>query len=237
MEKMKKIKIIIGLFYLTILFVFLLYLFKNFSIDELTSYRFIKENSEYFFNLRETNLILISLIFIIFTVFFIFMLGFGSPIALLGGFIFGKWFGTLIVVLSLTIGATLLYIFSNYFLKDLIKDKFLHKYYNLEAKFKKNELVYFILFRFIGLVPFQISNIIPVLFNVTTRNYFIGTLLGIMPAIFIMVSLGSGIDSIIKQNEVAPSFLTLISSPEIYNPILGFILIFFIVFLSKKKFS
>jgi uncharacterized membrane protein YdjX (TVP38/TMEM64 family) len=237
MEKTKKIKIIIGLFYLTILFVFLLYLFKNFSIDELTSYRFIKENSEYFFNLRETNLILISLIFIIFTVFFIFMLGFGSPIALLGGFIFGKWFGTLIVVLSLTIGATLLYIFSNYFLKDLIKDKFLHKYYNLEAKFKKNELVYFILFRFIGLVPFQISNIIPVLFNVTTRNYFIGTLLGIMPAIFIMVSLGSGIDSIIKQNEVAPSFLTLISSPEIYNPILGFILIFFIVFLSKKKFS
>jgi len=237
MEKMKKIKIIIGLFYLTILFVFLLYLFKNFSIDELTSYRFIKENSEYFFNLRETNLILISLIFIIFTVFFIFMLGFGSPIALLGGFIFGKWFGTLIVVLSLTIGATLFYIFSNYFLKDLIKDKFLHKYYNLEAKFKKNELVYFILFRFIGLVPFQIANIIPVLFNVTTRNYFIGTLLGIMPSIFIIVSLGSGIDSIIKQNEVAPSFLTLISSPEIYNPILGFILIFFIVFLSKKKFS
>ena len=237
MEKTKKIKIIIGLFYLTILFVFLLYLFKNFSINELTSYRFIKENSEYFFNLRETNLILISLIFIIFTVFFIFMLGFGSPIALLGGFIFGKWFGTLIVVLSLTIGATLFYIFSNYFLKDLIKDKFLHKYYNLEAKFKKNELVYFILFRFIGLVPFQISNIIPVLFNVTTRNYFIGTLLGIMPSIFIIVSLGSGIDSIIKQNEVAPSFLTLISSPEIYNPILGFILIFFIVFLSKKKFS
>jgi len=237
MEKAKKIKIIIGLFYLTTLFVFLFYLFKQFSIDELTSYSFIKENNEYFFHLRETNLILISLIFIIFTIFFIFMLGFGSPIALLGGFIFGKWFGTLIVVLGLAIGATLIYIFANYFLKDLIKDKFLHKYYNLEAKFKKNELVYFILFRFIGLVPFQIANIIPVLFNVTIRNYFIGTLLGVMPAIFVMVSLGSGIESIIKQNEVAPSFLALASSPEIYNPILGFILIFLIVFLSKKKFS
>ena len=90
MEKTKKIKIIIGLFYIAILSVFLFYLFKTFSIDELTSYRFIKENSEYFFNLRETNLILISLIFIIFTIFFIFMLGFGSPIALLGGLIFGK---------------------------------------------------------------------------------------------------------------------------------------------------
>ncbi len=236
MIKSKKIKIIIGLFYITILSVFLFYLFKTFSIDELTSYRFIKENSEYFFNLREANLILISLIFIIFTIFFIFMLGFGSPIALLGGFIFGKWFGTLIVVLGLSIGATLIYIFGNFFLKDLIKEKLLHKFYNLESKFKKNELTYFILFRFVGFVPFQIANIIPVLFNVSIKNYFIGTFLGLIPSIFVMVSLGSGIDFIIQQNEVAPSFLTLVSSPAIYIPILGFILIFLIVFLSKKRF-
>ena len=61
--------------------------------------------------------------------------------------------------------------------------------------------------------------------------------MGVIPAIFIMVSLGSGIDSVIQQNEVAPSFLALVSSPEIYIPILGFVLIFFIVLLSKKKFS
>ncbi len=36
----------------------------------------------------------------------------------LGGFIFGKWIGTLVVVTGLSVGATFLYIFGNYFLRD-----------------------------------------------------------------------------------------------------------------------
>ena len=237
MEKSKKIKIIIGLFYLSILFAFLFYLFERFSIDELTSYKFIKENREYFLALRKTNLFLFSLIFIISTVFFIFMLGFGSPIALFGGFIFGKWLGVLIVTTGLSVGATLLYVFANYFLKDLIRDNFLHKFHTLESKFKKNELTYFILFRFVGLVPFQIANIIPVLFNVSLLNYFLGTFLGTLPSLFVMVSLGSGIETVIKKNEIAPSFLDLLFTPDIYIPIVGFILLILLVFLGKKKFS
>ena len=237
MEKTKKIKIIIGLFYLILLSLFLFYFFERFSIDELTSYKFIKENREYFFSLRETNLVIFSLIFIMSTVFFIFMLGFGSPIALLGGFIFGKWFGILIVVTGLSLGATLLYIFANYFLKDLIKENFLYKFKNLESKFKKNELAYFIFFRFVGLVPFQIANLVPTLFNVSIKNYFLGTFLGILPSIFVLVSLGSGIESIIEQNETAPLFSDLLFSSEIYIPILGFILILITVFFCKKKFT
>ena len=237
MEKTKKIKIIIGLFYLILLSVFLFIFFEKFSIDELTSYKFIKENREYFSSLRETNLIVFSLIFIISAVFFIFMLGFGSPIALLGGFVFGKWLGILIVAMGLSLGSTLLYIFANYFLKDLIKEKFLYKFKNLESKFKKNELVYFIFFRFVGLVPFQIANLIPTLFNVGIKNYFLGTFLGILPSLFVIVSLGSGIESIIEQNETTPSFFDLLSSSEIYIPILGFILILVTVFFCKKKFT
>ena len=237
MEKTKKIKIIIGLFYLILLSLFLFIFFEKFSIDELTSYKFIKENREYFSSLRETNLVVFSLIFIISTVFFIFMLGFGSPIALLGGFIFGKWLGILIVAMGLSLGSTLLYIFANYFLKDLIKEKFLYKFKNLESKFKKNELAYFIFFRFVGLVPFQIANLIPTLFNVGIKNYFLGTFLGILPSLFVIVSLGSGIESIIEQNETTPSFFDLLSSSEIYIPILGFILVLVTVFFCKKKFT
>ena len=237
MEKSKKLKIFIGVFYFIVFFLFLFYFFERFSIDELTSYKFIKENREYFLGLRETNLFLFSFIFIILTIFWIFMLGFGSPIALLGGFIFGKWIGIIIVALGLSLGSTLLYFFANYFLKDFIKDKFLHKFHTLESKFKENELTYFVLFRFIGLVPFQIANLIPVLFNVSLLNYFLGTLLGTLPSLFVMVSLGSGIETIIKKNEIAPSFLDLLFSPEIYFPIAGFFLLLLLVVLGKKKFS
>ena len=70
-------------------------------------------------------------------------MGFGLPIALLAGFIFGKWIGTVVIVLSLSIGGTFLYVFGNYFLKDLIKEKVLLKFQNLEKNLKtRNLLIY-----------------------------------------------------------------------------------------------
>ena len=65
------------------------------------------------------------------------MAGFASPLALLAGFIFGKWIGTFVLVTGMSIGATFIYIFGNYFFKDIIKEKFLTKFKNLEIKFKK----------------------------------------------------------------------------------------------------
>ena len=138
MEKAKKTKIIIGLCYLTLVSFFLLMFFSKFSIDEITSYDFIRDNRLYFQELKNSNLFLVSIIFLIFTILWVFpFLGFGSPIALLGGFMFGKWLGTIIVVIGLSVGATFLYMFGNYFLKDLIRQKFLNKYENLERRFKK----------------------------------------------------------------------------------------------------
>ena len=139
MEKAKKTKIIIGLCYLTLVSFFLLMFFSKFSIDEITSYDFIRDNRLYFQELKNSNLFLVSIIFLIFTILWVFpFLGFGSPIALLGGFMFGKWLGTISVVIGLSVGATFLYMFGNYFLKDLIREKFLNKYENLERRFKNS---------------------------------------------------------------------------------------------------
>ena len=124
---------------------------------------------------------------------------------------------------------------ANFFFKNLIREKFLSKYQSLESKFKKNEFMFFILYRFIGGIPFQIANLLPVLFNVSIKNYLIGTFIGILPQIFVMVSLGSGIENIINQNELAPSMLDMLSSSEIYIPILGFVFLLIIVLFIKKK--
>ena len=98
MEKAKKIKIFIGLFYLVAICLFLYFFFSKFSLQDLTSYDFIRENRSYFFELKNSNLFLISVIFLLLTILWVFpFLGFGSPVALLGGFIFGKWIGTFIV--------------------------------------------------------------------------------------------------------------------------------------------
>ncbi len=236
MEKPKKLKIYLGLIYLAIVSLFLIYFFNKFDLEDIGNYEFIKHASDYFNELRETNLLVTSLTFIILTTIWVLLLGFGSPVALISGFIFGKWLGTFIAVTGLSLGALALYLFSNYFFKDLIKEKFLDKFKNLEKKFRKNEFTFFIIYRFVGGIPFQISNVLPVLFNVGTRNYFFGTFFGIFPQIFIAVSLGSGFEKIIYENEQIPSFVDMIFSPEIYTPILSFFILFIIIFLVKKFF-
>jgi uncharacterized membrane protein YdjX (TVP38/TMEM64 family) len=235
MEKTKKIKTFIGLSYLILVCLFLYFFFSKFSLQDLTSYDFIKQNRSYFFELKNSNLFLISITFLLLTIIWVFpFLGFGSPVALFGGFIFGKWIGTLIVVLGLSVGATFLYMFGNYFLKDFIREKFLNKYQSLEMKFKKSEFIYLLIYRFIGGIPWQLSCLLPTLFNVKVKNFFFATIIGIIPQIFLAVSIGSGIEKIIDQNSKIPKITDVIFSQDIYIPILAFFgLILFTIFLRK----
>jgi len=237
MEKAKKIKIFIGLFYLVAICLFLYFFFSKFSLQDLTSYDFIRENRSYFFELKNSNLFLTSIIFLLLTILWVFpFLGFGSPVALIGGFIFGKWIGTLIVVLGLSIGATFLYVFGNYFLKDLIREKFLNRFKSLETKFKKSEFTYLLIYRFIGGIPWQLSCLIPTLFNVRVKNFFFATLIGIIPQIFLAVSIGSGLEKIIDQNSEIPSITDIIFSADIYVPILAFFGLILITIILRKLF-
>ena len=237
MEKAKKIKIFIGLFYLVAICLFLYFFFSKFSLQDLTSYDFIRENRSYFFELKNSNLFLTSIIFLLLTILWVFpFLGFGSPVALIGGFIFGKWVGTLIVVLGLSIGATFLYVFGNYFLKDLIREKFLNRFKSLETKFKKSEFTFLLIYRFIGGIPWQLSCLIPTLFNVRVKNFFFATLIGIIPQIFLAVSIGSGLEKIIDQNSEIPSITDIIFSADIYVPILAFFGLILITIILRKLF-
>ena len=236
MNKEKKIKIFLGFTYLLIVSIFLLFFFSNFSIQDFSSYELIKANRDTLEDLKNRNLILSSLLFFFCIIIWVLLLGFGSPILLVAGFVFGKWLGTLIAVFGLTIGATILYLFANFFLKDLVLEKFSKKFSNLTKKFKKNEFVFFLVYRFVGGIPFFISNILPVIFNVKTINFFFGTLIGILPQLFIGVSLGAGINKVLEENYELPSLTQTILSPDIYIPIFGMFIIMLIAFVLKKFF-
>ncbi|MDC3355060.1 VTT domain-containing protein [Candidatus Pelagibacter sp.] len=236
MEKSKKVKIILGLFYLLVVSSFLYFFLSKFTLEELTSYEFIKNNRDYFFGLKQTNLFLISLVFLISTIIWVIMAGFGLPVALLAGFIFGKWFGTIIIIIGMTIGATILYMLGNYFFKEVIKKKFLNRFKNLEIKFKKSEFIYLLAYRFIGGIPFALSNVLPCIFNVRVTNFFWATLIGLTPQLFLVVSIGSGLEKIIEQNLKSPRIIDLIYSPDIYIPIFAFVALITITIIAKKIF-
>ena len=237
MEKGKRIKLLIGSLYLFAVSLFLYFFFSKFSFQEISSYDFLRDNRTYFIELKNSKLFFTLISFFIIIILWVFpFLGFGGPVALVGGFIFGKWIGTAVVVLGLSVGSIFLYSFGNYFLKDFIREKFLNKFKNLEYKFKKSEFLYLLIYRMVGGIPWQIQCLLPILFDVKIRNYFFATLLGIIPSVFLIVSIGSGFEKIIDQNVEVPGVTDIIFSKDIYIPLIAFFGLILLTIVSRKFF-
>ena len=165
------------------------------------------------------------------------LLGFAMPLLIFSGFVFGKWWGILIAIFSTTVGATLLYLLANLFFKDIVEKKFAPKFIKLKKFFNENELFYFTFFRFVGGggTPYAIQNNLPVIFNMSTKNYILATFIGSLPSMFITVAIGSGIENVIDKNEKF-NFLKVISSSEIYIPIFCFFILLILGFVLRKNY-
>ena len=230
-----KLKLSLGAVYLIIISIGLYFLFSVVDIKDLTSYEFIRSNKDIILKFKKDNFLFLTFLFFIISVIWTLLLGFATPLLLFAGFVFGKWFGILIVLVSTTIGATLLYILVGFFFKEMIEEKLAPKFSKLKEFFNKNDIIYFMSYRFVGGggTPYAVQNVLPVLFNMPIKNYIIATFLGSMPSMFVTVSLGDGIESIIDKNEELNMFRVL-SSPEIYLPISGFFVLLIIAFFIKK---
>ena len=87
----------------------------------------------------------------------------------------------------------------------------------------------------LGFVPFFVANLLPVIFNINAKNYFIGTFIGILQSVFIMSSFASGLSEALFKFEKFPSFLILLALPEIHYPIIGFVAIIILSIVIKKN--
>jgi len=229
------LKLILGITYLVIISFGLYFLFSVVDIKNLMSYDFIKLNKDIILKYKNENFLFLTIIFFIFSIVWVLLLGFAMPLLIFSGFVFGKWWGILIVLTSTTIGATLLYMLVGFFFREAIKEKLAPKFSKLREFFIKNDILYFMSFRFIGGggSPYAVQNVLPILFDMSVKNYVIATFVGSMPSMFVTVALGSGIEKVIDQN-VELSVSTVLFSPEIYIPIIAFFIILFIAFVIRK---
>jgi hypothetical protein len=93
-----------------------------------------------------------------------------------------------------------------------------------------------LIYRFVGGIPFFISNILPTIFNVKIKNFFFGSVIGMFPQVFVVVSLGAGLNEIIQKNIKVPSLIEIIFSKEIYIPIIAFIILLIVGIIIKNIF-
>jgi len=233
----KNFKLFLGFTYLLLLAVFLYFIFSNIQINRLNDFLYYKELQLSLENFISANFLINIIYFFIFAVAWVALLGFGSPILIFSGILFGKWIGTIISITSISIGALILYVIANFFFRDKVKKILEQKFKKYIQLFQKNEFYYFFLYRFIGGlgVPFFLQNILPVLFNMKKKNYFFSSLFGFVPSFFVFNTIGAGLNNYIEKSENF-SFLKLVLLPEIYFPILMFIVLIIISLFIKKKF-
>jgi len=233
----KNLKIFLGISYLIILFTFLYFIFTGIEISKLNDFSYYKDLQKDLNDYVSENTIANIIYFFIFAVVWVTLLGFGSPLLITSGILFGQWIGTLISVISISIGALILYSLGNFFFRDLVKKILEQKFNKYILLFKRNEFYYFFIYRFVGGlgVPFGLQNLIPILFGMKKLNYFFSSFFGFIPGFFIFNTIGSGLNSYISQSENF-NMLEFIFSPTIYSPILMFACLMIISFIIKKKF-
>ena len=233
----KNLKLFLGFTYVLLLAAFLYFLFSIIQINRLNDFTYYKELQQSLGSFVSSNLLVNIIYFFIFSIIWVAMLGFGSPILIASGILFGKWIGTAVSVLSFSVGALVLYSIANFFFKDIVKKLLERKFEKYIQLFQKNEFYYFFIYRFAGGLgtPFFLQNVFPVLFNMKKNNYFFSSFFGFVPGFFVFNTVGAGLNTYIEKTEEF-SFLKLILTTEIYFPILMFIFLIILSLIVKKKY-
>ena len=233
MEKFSKLKTGIGLIYLTIV-ALVVFLFFYYGANSYLDLDFLKNNKDKILAFRDQNFFLLAVVYFFFSILWVFLLGFGTPLVIIAGFAFGVVWGSVLSIAAFSIGASLLYLFANHYFKDLVYQYLSSRFLSLKNHFNENEFSYFFFIRVIPGIPFPIKNILPVLFNMKLKNFFLATFLGESVPIIISVSIVSGFAGAIESN--ASLDFNLFFTPEILLPLLGLGFMVVLTNFLKKKY-
>ncbi len=233
----KNLKIFLGISYLLILFAFLYLIFIDIDLNRLGDFSYYKEIQTDLGKYVSANLVINLVYFFFFAIIWVALLGFGSPILIISGILFGQWVGTLISVISISLGAVLLYTIGIFFFSDLVKTLLEKKFKSYIELFQKDEFFYFFIYRLTGGlgVPFALQNLLPVLFNMKKTNYFLASLFGFIPSMFVMNTIGAGLNTYLAQAQTF-SIINLLLTKEIFLPLTLFFILMIFSLIMKKKF-
>ena len=225
-------KIFLTVFLLIIFSFWVIYFFNRdfFELNTLFSYLEIIQN-------YISNNFLFS--FFIFTFSYSFLIVCNFPIAsllsLIGGFLYGTWFGGLGIIIGGTIGSLIVFLVAKLFFHDYIAKKLLHKYSFINQYFQQNELELMFLIRLIPGIPFFAQNLILAGLGANSKFFFFTTLIGLSPWAFIFASIGKGLDELFTQDK-SLSFNLFVSLDYLIPILIMISLIVFILIYKKKLF-
>ena len=154
-------------------------------------------------------------------------------LTILGGFLFGPIISLIVVDISATLGAILLFLIINTTLGEIFREKASPWIKKMERGFQKNAFSYLLFLRLVPLFPFWAVTIGSAFLGVSLRTFFLATLIGIIPGTFVYSLVGNGLEALLMQGK-APDIYT-IFAPEIFWPLCGLALFSLLPLIYKKR--
>lgn len=177
--------------------------FFYFGLGEYFSLTVLQENRDRLLDFTAANYLLAMVIFVgVYIAQTAFSLPGGAILTMAGGLLFGAVFGTLLVNIGATVGATLAFLAARYVLRDWVERKFGATLEPLQNGFADNAFSYLLMLRLIPAIPFFVLNLAAGLTRMRLGAYAAATALGILPGSFVFAYAGRKLGSINSLGEI-----------------------------------
>lgn len=182
------------------------------SVEGLNNYSsqisFVKDNNPYQF---------IGVYFLIYFLLIICCIPGTIILDIIAGFLFGTYWGSLLIIISYTLSTC-----GNYFVVDyILHDFFVNRLKKIRIPINQgNQRLIFIsltALRFIPIIPFWAINLLASLLKMRFKLFIISTAIGIFPIAVIYALVGDGMKEVISAHHVLN--LDILTSPKLWVPL------------------
>ena len=207
--------------------------FFAFGLQDLLSCAFLQTHHEAISDYIDRHEVTAALVFV---VIYTFSVAFSLPIAAFltfaGGFLFGLWYGMAYVVIAATVGATGVFLATRSAFGQGLRGRAGPAVARMEQGFRNHAMSYLLFLRLTPVFPFWLVNLVSAVVGLPLRTFVFATALGIIPASFIYVSVGNGLNSFFEADATCDPRAMV--SPKVLLPLIGLAVLSLLPIIYKK---
>ena len=149
-------------------------------------------------------------------------------LTLLGGAIFGFSIGSIVVLVSATIGATIAFLLARYLFDELVQQKMGDRLSRIRENFSKDGAMYLFSMRLVPVIPFFAINLLMGLTSIKTLTYAAASFVGMAPGTMVYINAGTQLSKLeslkgLLSPAIIASFVLLAVFPYVARYILKLI--------------
>jgi uncharacterized membrane protein YdjX (TVP38/TMEM64 family) len=140
-------------------------------------------------------------------------------LTVIGGYLFGWFQGTALVLIAATLGATAVFLLTRSALGDGVRARAGPALQRFAEGFRRDALSYGFALNLVPIFPYALIIVVPAACGVGLRTFVAGLFLGLIPGTFLFARLGSGLQQVLVSG--APLRLASFVTPEIVLSLCG----------------